>query len=158
MNNFKRKEIIIIEFAIDIMSNPFEQLNSLAYAPSKKNLKKLSSILILAISDLIKNKDIKKSLEMKQFIRNRFYQNLINLNNFDVTLGINEISSINDINISISFFIWCIDSFCYFIEESNSPYLVIKNYAKIMENSLERLNVTSDIFEISDFFCKSLLA
>jgi hypothetical protein len=157
VDNFKKKEVVVKEFTIEVMSNPFGKLKSLEYAQNKKNLRKLSAVLILAIIDLVKNENLDDTLQMKQFIRKQFYARFINIDTFDVESSMYEMSSIKDSNVPISFFIWCIDSFCYFIEESSYSYEIMKNYATSIEKAIKKFDPTSSIFEISEFFYHKLL-
>lgn len=144
------KEIIIEEFLLDSFESMFLYFKFLNYPVNSITIKKYSSLLISTIIELLEQKEIYDIIKIKVFIKNYFFKGLKNLYYQDEIKTMKKLEKVNETSIYIIFYIWCIDSYYYFLKISNNSYTVLKKYSDFINYVLKNKKPNDNLFCLTE--------
>ncbi len=124
---------------------------------NKESLNKYSSIIIACIASFIKSTNKNNTYPTQNYLIHDFFYRMSNFDTENVSNNLSEIKNINEEDTLISFYIWCIDSFCYFYPEILYSPNFINCYPLMIESIVNDKENSFTLIEITNIFYTNIL-
>ena len=145
------EEVAIEKFILYSFNNMLLNFKFLKYPLNSTSIRKYSSIIITSILDYLKIKNCNNIFEVQSTLKRIFFEKLINFNNENEYKNLERLKEIENYNnLYLTFYIWCVDAFYYFLKYGNNSYNILKNYSSMIEYILNGKTIYHTIVELNE--------
>ncbi len=147
--HIKCKEIAIQEFTIQSLSSMISCLKICNECVYSLSIKRYCSIVILSIIKLIKDDKCTNIHQMRNLLKSSFIYELSNFYTQDVVKNLSTLKDIKFDNVNITFCIWCIDSFYYFLMNPFKFYDILWKYSSMVKSVIFNCPDNSTLYDMT---------